>query len=97
MPDEQSRLNTGKIIEIKGVVIDAVFPDRLPEILTALEIRARATARSWPRCSSISATTACAPWRWTRPTASRAASTSSTRAARSRCRSASRRSAASGT
>ena len=38
MPDEQSRLNTGKIIEIKGVVIDAVFPDRLPEILTALEI-----------------------------------------------------------
>jgi F-type H+/Na+-transporting ATPase subunit beta len=38
MPEEQSRLNTGKIIEIKGVVIDAVFPDRLPEILTALEI-----------------------------------------------------------
>ena len=28
--------NVGKIIEIKGVVIDAVFPDRLPEILTAL-------------------------------------------------------------
>jgi F-type H+-transporting ATPase subunit beta len=31
--------NVGKIIEIKGVVIDAVFPDRLPEILTALEIK----------------------------------------------------------
>jgi F-type H+-transporting ATPase subunit beta len=30
--------NVGKIIEIKGVVIDVVFPDRLPEILTALEI-----------------------------------------------------------
>jgi len=30
--------NLGKIIEIKGVVIDAVFPDHLPEILTALEI-----------------------------------------------------------
>jgi F-type H+-transporting ATPase subunit beta len=30
--------NVGKIIEIKGVVIDAVFPDRLPEILSALEI-----------------------------------------------------------
>ena len=30
--------NVGKIIEIKGVVIDAVFADRLPEILTALEI-----------------------------------------------------------
>ena len=30
--------NTGRIIEIKGVVIDAVFPDELPEIYTALEI-----------------------------------------------------------
>ena len=38
MPDEQSQRNTGKIIEIKGVVIDAVFPDGLPEILSALEI-----------------------------------------------------------
>ena len=32
------RTNTGRIIEIKGVVIDAVFPDLLPEIHTALEI-----------------------------------------------------------
>jgi F-type H+-transporting ATPase subunit beta len=31
--------NVGKIVEIKGVVIDAVFPDRLPEILSALEIQ----------------------------------------------------------
>jgi F-type H+-transporting ATPase subunit beta len=31
-------LNTGRIIEIKGVVIDAVFSERLPEIYTALEI-----------------------------------------------------------
>ena len=38
MPAEQSGPNTGKIIEIKGVVLDAVFPNRLPEILTALEI-----------------------------------------------------------
>src|SRR6187455_2168530 len=30
--------NVGKIIEIKGVVLDAVFPDDLPEILSALEI-----------------------------------------------------------
>jgi F-type H+/Na+-transporting ATPase subunit beta len=30
--------NTGRIVEIKGVVIDAVFPDTLPEIYTALEI-----------------------------------------------------------
>jgi F-type H+/Na+-transporting ATPase subunit beta len=35
MPEQK---NVGKIIEIKGVVIDVVFPDRLPEILTALEI-----------------------------------------------------------
>jgi F-type H+/Na+-transporting ATPase subunit beta len=34
----QERTNTGRIIEIKGVVIDAVFADRLPEIYTALEI-----------------------------------------------------------
>ncbi len=31
--------NTGQIIEIKGVVIDAVFPDTRPEILNALEIQ----------------------------------------------------------
>ncbi|MGH3066675.1 MAG: F0F1 ATP synthase subunit beta [Gaiellaceae bacterium] len=30
--------NTGRIIEIKGVVIDAVFSDQLPEIYTALSI-----------------------------------------------------------
>jgi F-type H+-transporting ATPase subunit beta len=32
------RTNTGRIIEIKGVVIDAVFPDFLPEIYTALRV-----------------------------------------------------------
>ena len=37
MPSESDR-NVGNIIEIKGVVIDAVFPDRLPEILHAVEI-----------------------------------------------------------
>jgi F-type H+/Na+-transporting ATPase subunit beta len=30
--------NTGRIIEIKGVVIDAVFTERLPAIYTALEV-----------------------------------------------------------
>jgi F-type H+-transporting ATPase subunit beta len=30
--------NVGKVIEIRGVVIDAVFPETLPEINTALEI-----------------------------------------------------------
>ena len=38
--------NTGRIIEIKGVVIDAVFADSLPEIYTALASRfPRRTAR----------------------------------------------------
>ena len=30
--------NTGTIVEIKGVVVDVVFPDRLPEIYSALRI-----------------------------------------------------------
>ncbi len=30
--------NVGKLIEIKGVVVDAVFPDRLPSIYSALRI-----------------------------------------------------------
>ena len=30
--------NVGKLIEIKGVVIDAVFPDGLPSIYSALRI-----------------------------------------------------------
>jgi F-type H+-transporting ATPase subunit beta len=30
--------NVGKIVEIKGVVLDVVFTDRLPEIYTALQI-----------------------------------------------------------
>jgi F-type H+/Na+-transporting ATPase subunit beta len=30
--------NIGKIVEIKGVVLDAVFPDALPQIYTALRI-----------------------------------------------------------
>src|SRR5256885_15092822 len=35
---KKSARNVGKIIEIKGVVIDAVFPETLPEINTALRI-----------------------------------------------------------
>jgi F-type H+-transporting ATPase subunit beta len=38
MMSDQDTQNLGKIVEIKGVVIDAVFPDELPEIYTALEI-----------------------------------------------------------
>ena len=35
---EQSRENVGKIVEIRGVVVDAVFPERLPTIYSALRI-----------------------------------------------------------
>ena len=35
---EQSVQKSGQIVEIKGVVIDAVFPEGLPEIYTALRI-----------------------------------------------------------
>jgi F-type H+-transporting ATPase subunit beta len=38
MAKQQSDANVGKVIEIKGVVIDAVFTGALPEIYTALEI-----------------------------------------------------------
>jgi F-type H+/Na+-transporting ATPase subunit beta len=38
MPDQSNGRNVGKIIEIRGVVIDALFTDELPEINTALRI-----------------------------------------------------------
>src|SRR6201997_3724796 len=37
MPSDKSG-NVGKIVEIKGVVLDAVFPDSLPEIYNAVRI-----------------------------------------------------------
>jgi F-type H+-transporting ATPase subunit beta len=44
MPDQKNgQQNVGKIIEIKGVVVDAVFPDELPEINNALRITVPAT------------------------------------------------------
>jgi F-type H+/Na+-transporting ATPase subunit beta len=36
---EDTARNVGKVIEIKGVVLDAVFPNRLPEIYHALQIQ----------------------------------------------------------
>ena len=44
VPPEELRLSAqsrpvGKIVEIKGVVLDAVFPDHLPAIYNALEIK----------------------------------------------------------
>jgi F-type H+-transporting ATPase subunit beta len=38
MPEQKDGQNVGKVIEIKGVVIDAVFPDSLPEIFNAVRI-----------------------------------------------------------
>jgi F-type H+-transporting ATPase subunit beta len=41
MADDQTKngaRNVGKVVEIKGVVVDAVFPGQLPEINTALRI-----------------------------------------------------------
>jgi F-type H+-transporting ATPase subunit beta len=38
MPERKNAQNVGKIVEIKGVVLDAIFPDELPEILNALSI-----------------------------------------------------------
>jgi F-type H+/Na+-transporting ATPase subunit beta len=38
MSTAQSNGNVGTIVEIKGVVLDAVFPDQLPQIYTALRI-----------------------------------------------------------
>ena len=38
MADQSNGKNTVKIVEIKGVVLDAVFSDRLPEIYHALRI-----------------------------------------------------------
>jgi F-type H+/Na+-transporting ATPase subunit beta len=41
MPESQENArNVGKIVEIKGVVIDVVFPETLPEINTALRVEA---------------------------------------------------------
>ena len=39
MTAESSSSNVGKIVEIRGVVIDAVFPERLPGIYSALRVR----------------------------------------------------------
>ena len=38
MAKTENAPNTGTLIEVKGVVIDALFPDELPEIYSALRI-----------------------------------------------------------
>ena len=44
-----SARNVGKVIEIKGVVIDAIFTDRLPSIYSALRIDIPARENDEPR------------------------------------------------
>jgi F-type H+-transporting ATPase subunit beta len=43
MSETPAETNVGKIVEIKGVVIDAVFPDRLPAIYNALRVEVPAS------------------------------------------------------
>jgi F-type H+/Na+-transporting ATPase subunit beta len=38
MPEQTQGQNVGKVIEVKGVVVDVLFPDELPEIYGALRI-----------------------------------------------------------
>src|SRR5580765_3084299 len=47
--DGTSTSNVGKVIEIKGVVLDVVFPERLPEIYTALRLDIAAREGEEPR------------------------------------------------
>src|ERR1700727_766176 len=43
--NEPDKPNTGRIEEIQGVVVEAVFPDKLPEINHAIKVRPPAAAR----------------------------------------------------
>ncbi len=43
MSETPAETNVGRIVEIKGVVVDAVFPDRLPAIYNALRVEVPAS------------------------------------------------------
>jgi F-type H+-transporting ATPase subunit beta len=47
--NEKTSKNIGKLLEIKGVVVDALFTDQLPEINTALEIEVPGADGEGPR------------------------------------------------
>ena len=49
---EPDKTNTGRIEEVQGVVIEAVFPDKLPEIYHAITIRRPDAARARRRRST---------------------------------------------
>ena len=75
-PPTSSDVNVGRVEEITGVVLEAVFEqDHLPEIYNALETEIPAAedggepTKLVVRSSSIWATTASAAWPWTPPTA----------------------------
>jgi F-type H+-transporting ATPase subunit beta len=42
----ETKQNTGTIEEIQGVVIEAVFPDKLPEIYHAIKVKRPEAARA---------------------------------------------------
>ena len=55
--DTAAAENTGKVVQIIGPVIDVEFPDRLPAIYNALQVkstRAGSTSTSLPRWRSTS-------------------------------------------
>ena len=82
----------GRVVQVIGTVVDVEFPaDALPEIYNARRDRhGRRQEADRSKSSSTSATTGCAAWRWTPPTASAAAPRRPTRGSRSPCPSASR-------
>ena len=47
--NEKSSQNVGKLLEIRGVVVDALFTEELPEIYTALEIEIPGSDGEGPR------------------------------------------------
>ncbi|MDX6729721.1 MAG: F-type H+/Na+-transporting ATPase subunit beta, partial [Baekduia sp.] len=49
---ETSGKNVGRIEEIQGVVIEAVFPDKLPNIYNAIRVRLPEAAKAEEGASS---------------------------------------------
>jgi F-type H+/Na+-transporting ATPase subunit beta len=47
--NEKTSQNVGKLLEIRGVVVDAIFTEELPEIYTALEIEVPGSDGEGPR------------------------------------------------
>ena len=77
MPQKQSDSNVGKVIEIKGVVLDVVFTGSLPEINTALELQVRSEDGSGSRTLPKPPWSESAAWSIGRPRSRRSGSTRS--------------------